>query len=56
MIISAFSGYIHGVLIDKYRNTKYSKVFLVSSLVISLGILIVFKYGDLTQELPVPTP
>ncbi len=46
MIISAFSGYIHGVLIDKYRNTKYSKVFLVSSLVISLGILIVFKYGD----------
>lgn len=46
MIISAFSGYIHGVLIDKYRDTKYSKVFLVSSLVISLGILIVFKYGN----------
>ena len=46
MIISAFSGYIHGILIDKYRNTKYSKVFMLSSLVISLGILTVFKYGD----------
>ena len=46
MIISAFSGYIHGVLIDKYRNTKYSKVFLISSLAISLGSLTVFKYGD----------
>ena len=46
MIISAFSGYIHGILIDKYRNTKLSKMLLLSSLVISLGILTVFKYGD----------
>ena len=46
MIISAFSGYIHGILIDQYRNTKLSKIFLLSSLVVSLGILTVFKYGD----------
>ena len=46
MLFSAFAGYIHGILIDKYRNSKYSKIFLISSLVTSLGILIVFKYGD----------
>lgn len=46
MLISAFSGYIHGMLIDKYRNKKYSKLFLISSVIISLGILITFKYGD----------
>lgn len=46
MLLSAFSGYIHGILIDKYRTSKYSKLFLISSLVISLGILTVFKYGD----------
>lgn len=46
MLFSTFSGYIHGILIDKYKSTKYSKLFLVSSLFISLGILTVFKYGD----------
>lgn len=46
MIFSAFSGYIHGILIDKYKNTKYSKIFLISSLFISLGTLTIFKYGD----------
>lgn len=46
MLISAFSGYIHGVLIDKYRNKTYSKLFLISSVLISLGILTTFKYGD----------
>lgn len=46
MLISAFSGYIHGILIDKYRYTKYSKLILISSLIISLGILTIFKYGD----------
>ena len=46
MLLSAFSGYIHGILIDKYRSSKYSKIFLISSLVISLGVLTIFKYGD----------
>lgn len=46
MLISAFSAYIHGILIDKFRNTKYSKIFLISGLIINLGILTVFKYGD----------
>ena len=46
MLISAFSTYIHGILIEKFREKGYSKLFLVSGLVVSLGILIVFKYMD----------
>ena len=46
MLISAFSAYVHGILIDKFRDKKYLKVFLVSGLSINLGILVIFKYGD----------
>lgn len=46
MLISAFSAYIHGILIEKFREKGYSKLFLISGLVVSLGILIVFKYMD----------
>ena len=46
MLISAFSAYVHGILIDKFRDKKYSKVFLVSGVSINLGILVIFKYGD----------
>ncbi|MBU5335120.1 MBOAT family protein [Intestinibacter bartlettii] len=46
MLVSAFSAYIHGILIDKFREKGYSKLFLISGLAVSLGILIVFKYMD----------
>ena len=46
MLISAFSAYIHGILIEKFREKGYSKLFLVRGLVVSLGNLIVFKYID----------
>ena len=46
MLVSAFSAYIHGILIDRFREKGYSKLFLISGLVVSLGILIVFKYMD----------
>lgn len=29
MLISAFSAYIHEILIDKFRETKYSKITLI---------------------------
>ena len=50
MVFAAFSGYIHGLLIEKYRGTKKSKVALISSLVIGLGLLGVFKYTDFFIE------
>lgn len=44
MIVSILSTYIHGLLIDKYPSHK--KKFLISSICISLGFLVFFKYTD----------
>ena len=46
MVVSSLSAYIHGLLIDRFRDTKWSKVFLVSSVVIGLSGLLFFKYTD----------
>ena len=51
MIVSVVSNYIFGLLIEKYRdNQKRKKTFLVLSLVISLGLLAVFKYTGMITE------
>ena len=50
MIFSAFSGYIHGLLIEKYKGSRYSKYFLISSIVISVGLLGLFKYSNFFIE------
>lgn len=44
MLGTILSAYIHGILIGKY--TKYKKIFLISSIIISLGTLALFKYSD----------
>lgn len=44
MVISILLTYIHGLLMDKYPKRK--KLFLISSIVISSGLLVVFKYTD----------
>lgn len=46
MLFSCLSSFIHGILIDKYRGTKWSKVWLVSSVTTSMLILGFFKYSD----------
>lgn len=46
MIFTCLSGYIHGILIEKAKNTKYAKVPLISSIIISVGVLAFFKYSD----------
>ncbi len=46
MLGSTLSAYIHGLLIHKYRDTKLGKVFLWSSVTISLLTLGFFKYAD----------
>lgn len=50
MVFAAFSGYIHGLLIDKFRGKVGSKVALISSLVVGLGLLGFFKYTDFFIE------
>lgn len=57
MIISIVTNYIFGLLIEKHRdNQKRAKVFLVLSLIISLGLLAVFKYtgfvSDILRNIP----
>ncbi len=46
MTIMALSGYVHGLLIDKFRGTKKSEVALVSSIVVGIGALGFFKYSN----------
>ena len=46
MLCMTFIGYIGGFLLDRYRDTKKVKVFFVSTLVLELGALAVFKYTN----------
>jgi len=47
MIFSTIVDYSHGILIDKYRyNRQRTKLILLSSIVINLGLLCFFKYTD----------
>ena len=46
MLATTLSSYVHGILIDKFRGTKWSKVFLWSSVVTSLAVLGLFKYSN----------
>ena len=48
MIFSIISTYIFGILISKYK--KNSKLFLELSIVVSVGILIYFKYFNFIIE------
>lgn len=44
MIFSIICTYIFGILITKYQ--KYSKLFLILSIIINIGILVYFKYTN----------
>lgn len=63
LIFSATIDYFHGLIIEKHRNDIGAKLALISSLVLNLGLLGIFKYsGFLTENvnmlwglsLPVP--
>ena len=46
MLASVLSGYVHGLLIERFRGTRAGKAFLISSVCFSLAPLLVFKYAD----------
>ncbi len=46
MLASVLSGYVHGLLIERFRGTRAGKAFLVSSVCFSLAPLLLFKYAD----------
>lgn len=45
LIFSAFVDYINGLIIDRYYARIGSRIALVSSLIINLGLLVLFKYS-----------
>ncbi len=46
MLFSCLSSFVHGILIDKYRGTKWAKIWLISSVTTSMLLLGFFKYSD----------
>ncbi len=50
LIISILINYFTGRLIDAYRNNNRSRIFLTVGIIINLGFLGVFKYGNFVVE------
>ena len=46
LVLSSVSDYLHGLYMTKHQGTKKAKIALVSSIVINLAMLGVFKYTD----------
>jgi len=46
MLFSTISDYLHGIIIGRARSKGIKKLFLVSSIVVNLGVLCFFKYAD----------
>ena len=46
MLLTIFIAYIGAILIEKYKDTKLKKVFLIISVAISISLLGIFKYSD----------
>ena len=56
MIFSIFSDYIHALIIDKNRNNIKSKIALLSSIIINLGLLAFFKYSNFITPFDIVMP
>ena len=50
LIFSATIDYFHGLIIEKHRNDIGAKLALISSLVLNLGLLGIFKYSGFFVE------
>ena len=46
MLATIFVAYISALLIDKFKETKWKKIFFIFSLIIPIGLLGIFKYAD----------
>jgi len=50
MIASSLSGYLHGLWINKTRESRYAKIPLICSVAFSIVFLLYFKYVDFFIE------
>ncbi|MBQ7117774.1 MAG: MBOAT family protein [Clostridia bacterium] len=46
MLISIATGYVSGLILEKYRNTKKGRLILCLSLLLPVSFLVYFKYAD----------
>ncbi|NLZ92722.1 MAG: MBOAT family protein [Firmicutes bacterium] len=49
MLLAILSGFLHGLVIDKFKSQKeekYSRMAMISSVVVSISLLGFFKYAD----------
>lgn len=46
LLFSSVSDYLHGLYIERHRDTPKAKIALISSIVINLAMLGIFKYLD----------
>ena len=44
MMLSIVMNWMFGILVDKYRDTRASKLIIVGDLFVNLGIIFIFKY------------
>jgi alginate O-acetyltransferase complex protein AlgI len=50
LLLTATTDFIHGIIIEKFRDRIWAKVALISCLTINLSLLGVFKYAGLIVE------
>ncbi len=50
LIISIFTNYFVGLLINKYLETKLARYYLALGITINIGILVIFKYANFFIE------
>ncbi len=50
LVFSSFVDYLHGLLIERFRGTKWSKAPLISCIIINLTILGTFKYAGFITD------
>jgi alginate O-acetyltransferase complex protein AlgI len=50
MAATIFVNYVLGILIEQFKNRRLSKLFLVMSILVSVGFLGYFKYADFFIE------
>lgn len=50
LLFSAFVDWINALIIEKYRGTHWAKLGLVSSAIVNLGLLAIFKYSGFLYQ------
>lgn len=50
LIASATVDYYNGLFIDRFRQTKWAKIGIISTLIFNIGLLATFKYLDFIYE------